>query len=254
MGPLLYLVYSNDLAEDINTVVKLFADDITLGATRSSATDCMTKLQNEVDKVSRWAKKWKVTLNPLKTKCLTVSRRGFEFSPLLLDGKLVEEVASHCHLGLRLRLQSNGRWTSGHDQQDQQVLKRFNRSSLLQLYLAYIRPILEYRGFVWTNIGKGEADSLEAVQLAALRTITGAKLGTNHFNLYRELDLPTLKSRRKMSMILKLHEILNRRMPGRLDSSDIHLVTDRNPYPARRGDDLKLQQYHQLLLTTNIVV
>ena len=106
LGPLLYLIYSNDL--DLTSDVKLFADDTILSATGDTALDCVRALQPNIELLSNWAKKWKVSLNTLKTKCFTVSRKRFMYAPLTLNGRLVEEVTCHFHLGLRL--QSNGKW------------------------------------------------------------------------------------------------------------------------------------------------
>ena len=108
LGPLLYLVYSNDLVEDIQTQIKLFADDTFLGTTADTATDCAANLQPDIERITGWAKRWKVLLNATKTKFLTITRKKIEYAPLILDGRLVEEVKSHCHLGLRL--QNNGTW------------------------------------------------------------------------------------------------------------------------------------------------
>ena len=116
--------------------------------------------------------------------------------------------------------------------------RRFGRQPLLKLYLAYIRPILEYGDYIWSNITKKEEEQLEKVQLAAIRVITGTKLGTSHFNLYRELDIPKLSTRRYTSRLMKFHQVLNRRTRGRLNRDDFETINQRNPYPSRRGYDL----------------
>ena len=152
LGPLLFLVYSNDLVEDITSDVKLFSDDTILGITEDTATDCVRALQPDILRVSNWASRWKVSLNSLKTKCLTISRKTQEYAPLMMNGKLVEEVEYHCHLGLRL--QANGKWKRQVDHMIARASKRlsilkfysrrFTRQPLRQLYLSYIRPLLEY--------------------------------------------------------------------------------------------------------------
>ena len=259
LGPLLFLVYSNDLVDEISSMVKLFADDTILGVTKDSATECVLALQQDILKVSDWARRWKVSLNCLKTKCLTVTRRTPEYAPLTMNGRLVEEVDYHCHLGLRL--QSNGKWKHQVDHMLARASKRlailkyysrrFTRRPLLQLYLSYIRPLLEYGDYVWCNIHKHEEDALEAIQLSAMRSITGNKIGTSHFGLYRELDLPTLKTRRYSARMLKFFEVLNRDTDGRLNRSDFGTVEERNPYRTRYGNDLAIQTFHTELCRTS---
>ena len=108
LGPLLFLVYANDLVQEITSKVKLFAHDSILGETETTATACQMRLQLNIERIHLWSKKWKVTLSAEKTKCLTISRNRVCFAPLMLDGKLVEKVSFHCRLGLRLL--NDGKW------------------------------------------------------------------------------------------------------------------------------------------------
>ena len=246
MGPILFLIYTNDLPNEIQSMIKMFADDTILGASGMTSEECCETLQPNIDKLASWAYKWKMNLNPSKTKCLTISRKKNNFAPLILNNRLVEEVKSHCHLGLRI--QDNGKWKvqvdhmEGKASQRLGILRaygrRFGRQPLLRLYLAYIRLILEYGDFIWSNITKNEEDQLETVQLAAIRVITRTKLGTSHFNLYKELDIPKLSTRRYTSRLMKFHQVLNRRTRGRLNRDDFETINQRNPYPSRRGHDL----------------
>ena len=147
---------------------------------------------------------------------------------LTLNNRLVEEVQSHCHLGLRL--QNNGKWKNQVDHMVSRASKRlrilkaygrrFGRKPLQKLYLAYIRPILDYGDYIWSNLRKNEEDQPEKVQLAALRIITGTKLGTGHFGLYRELDIPKLVTRRYTSRLIKFHYVFHRRTGGRMNRND----------------------------------
>ena len=121
---------------------------------------------------------------------------------------------------------------------------RFSRRTLRQLYLSYIRPLLEYGDYIWCNIYKHEEEALEGIQLSAMRCITGNKIGTSHFGLYRELDLPTLKTRRYSSRLIKFYEVMNRETPGRMNCCDYPTVGIRNPYPTRQGNDLALQVFN----------
>ena len=92
---------------------------------------------------------------------------------------------------------------------------------------------------------------MEAIQQAALRIITGTKVGTKHFSLYRELDLPKLSARRYESRLVKLYEILNRNTPGRMNREDLESINERNPYPSRRGKDLTLPMVSTELCRTS---
>ena len=80
MGPILFLIYTNDLPTEIQSIIKMFADDTILGATGNTSEECSNILQPNIDKLAAWARKWKIKLNPSKTKCLTISRKKNMYS------------------------------------------------------------------------------------------------------------------------------------------------------------------------------
>ena len=56
LGPLLFLIYINDIVEDIESVIKLFADDISVLRRSHIRAEI---LNNDLDKIMQWANKWK---------------------------------------------------------------------------------------------------------------------------------------------------------------------------------------------------
>ena len=68
MGPLLFLVYINDLPQDLRCNVKLFADDTSLFSTITSPAISSSNLNEDLVKITRWAYQWKMSFNPDITK------------------------------------------------------------------------------------------------------------------------------------------------------------------------------------------
>ena len=68
LGPLLFLIYINDLTEGLTTNVKLFPDDTSLlfvvHNTQTSAND----LSKDLKIINNWAFQWKMNFNPDPTK------------------------------------------------------------------------------------------------------------------------------------------------------------------------------------------
>ena len=64
LGPLLFLVYINDLPEGLTTNAKLFADDMSLFSVVHDSTLSSVSLNNDLLKISQWAYQWKMTFNP----------------------------------------------------------------------------------------------------------------------------------------------------------------------------------------------
>ena len=248
LGPWLYIMFTSDIIQHIINIIKLYADDSLLMTSGDTEEECSLKLEQDIDRISSWAKKWKIILNPSKTVCLTVTRTHREMFPLFMDGVFITEVYEHKHLGMYL--QRNGRWGFNTDYMVGRASKRlfvlrnytrnFNRVTLKQLYISYIRPLLEYGSQVWSNLTLAEEDQLEEIQRCAIRIIAGLKLRTSHDQLYQEVDLPLLKQRREVSRMLTMYDIMNCETPGRLNRHSVDTVNSRNPYNTRQGHNLSL--------------
>ena len=73
LGPLLFLLYINDLPENIQSQVRLFADDTAVYLTVDSQNDSII-LQNDLDTLQKWELTWDMEFNPSKCQVLHISR------------------------------------------------------------------------------------------------------------------------------------------------------------------------------------
>ena len=64
LGPLLFLIYINDLADDLSKNAKLFADDTSLFSVVRDINTSAVHLNNDLRKLSNWAFQWKMNFNP----------------------------------------------------------------------------------------------------------------------------------------------------------------------------------------------
>ena len=58
LGPLLFLIYINDLPENLQSTVKLFADDTSLFSIVYDSDTSASQLKSDLKKISHWAYKW----------------------------------------------------------------------------------------------------------------------------------------------------------------------------------------------------
>ena len=65
LGPLLFVLYINDLPGEVQNDVRLFADDTKLFA-RSDTPERTESLQNDLDKLQEWSEKWLLRFHPDK--------------------------------------------------------------------------------------------------------------------------------------------------------------------------------------------
>ena len=73
LGPLLFLVYINDIVDNLSCKVKLFADDTTLYVTFENQNTANAILNENIKHIVEWATQWLVTFSPSKTKSMTAS-------------------------------------------------------------------------------------------------------------------------------------------------------------------------------------
>ena len=66
LGPLLFLIFINDIVRSIESVIKLFADDASMSLGHTNPDIRTETLTNDLTKISEWAKLWKVKLNLMK--------------------------------------------------------------------------------------------------------------------------------------------------------------------------------------------
>ena len=102
LGPLLFIIYINDLPSSVTCNAEIFADDSVIYRRIVNSTDYF-QLQQDIDNVSNWSKNWQLKSRTDKCKVLHVSRKR---SPILFDycqeKSVVPKVSVHKHLGIWL--------------------------------------------------------------------------------------------------------------------------------------------------------
>ena len=106
LGPLLFLIYINDLSDNLTNNAKRFADD-TLFSVVHDVNTSAKKLNNDLKKVNDWAFQWKMSFNPDPNKQaqdVIFSRKSKRstHSPLVFSNNNVSQTYSQKHLGVIL--------------------------------------------------------------------------------------------------------------------------------------------------------
>ena len=107
LGPLLFLVYINDLASVVDCEIKLFADDTLLYVINDDQDHSANLLNSNLRNVQQWADQWLVTFSPQKTKLMNITQKKnqqWDNFPLHFNNVLLEPVVNHKHLGLNLNV------------------------------------------------------------------------------------------------------------------------------------------------------
>ena len=64
LGPLLFLIYINNLLDGLTTNARLFADDVSLFSVADNINLSATNLNSDLGKINAWENQWKITFNP----------------------------------------------------------------------------------------------------------------------------------------------------------------------------------------------
>ena len=107
MGPLLFLVYINDITKDLKTDVKLFADDTSIFSVVHNPRTAASYLEHDLKKLSEWAFQWKMEFNPYPKKPaqeinFSRKRNANQQVDVFLNNQPIEQNTSTKHLGFIL--------------------------------------------------------------------------------------------------------------------------------------------------------
>ena len=248
LGPLLFLIYVNDIVDDLESSPCLFADDTSLLEVISDVQTSFDKLNRDLARLADWANQWRVTFNATKTVHMVISKKLTrpKYPDLLLNDQTIERVTSHTHLGLTLTDYLT--WGAHIDRictsagKSINMLKRLchkiPRETKVRIYKTFIRPKLEYADAVFDACSDNFSKQLESVQRQAALACSRAYRCTSHTALLKELGLEPLATRRKYHKMALLYKMVKKLVPDYLSNLVPAQVSDVVRYNLRHGNNL----------------
>lgn len=262
LGPLLFLMFINDL-EKVITCKKLFyADDLKIFMEVTSTEDCL-KLQANIDNIAKWCLKNKLDLNIQKCKIISFSRKvSYINHPYKITQNLLSRVDSVTDLGIIFdqkltfneqvnSLCSDVRKSLGFIIRNCQEFTDPN--SLKTVYFSYVRSKLEYCAIVWNPLYTCHKQLIESVQKRFLKYLCFKVDGIYpdrglDYNLFlHRFNFESLEYRRKCISLTFLYKLVHEK----IDCPD--LLSQINFYTPRLG----LRQHKDFLTNranTNILI
>ena len=178
LGPMLFLVYINDLPLcSKSSKIRLFADDAIIYKNIRTEEDFIN-LQNDLKALEKWEIYWKMEFNPSKCNSMTFTRTR---NPLIHTYELhqtqLETVSNAKYLGVTIsskltwsdhigKVVSKGNRSLGMLKRNLKVAPTTVKS---QAYQTLVRPHLEYASTVWDPHTQQNTDRIEALQRRAAR-------------------------------------------------------------------------------------
>ena len=107
LGPLLFLIYINDLLAGLTSMCKIFADDTSLFSKVNDKSNSNTQLNSDSAKISKWAFQWKMSFKPDPNKqtievCFSNKHDKRNYPPLYFNSRNAQVEDSQKHLCLVL--------------------------------------------------------------------------------------------------------------------------------------------------------
>ena len=227
LGPLLFILYIEDIQKDLESDILIFADDTTLLSSADNTAITSDILNREIVKITEWSKKWKVTFNPAKSETVVFSNQPLppctpllntntahstnwfaplafnNTTPLMFDHSTVKIVTSHKHLGVHLT--SSLDWSehihnvclkANRKLSVLRSVKHLKRQTLDVLYKLTVRSIIDYSlPLFGGNLRQTELFKLNQIQYRAAKVVTGALHYTSKEKLNIELGWETITNR-----------------------------------------------------------
>ena len=218
LGPLLFLIFINDITQNIESDMSLFADDSTLVQIGNDRVSMAETINRDLNTLAEWGKRWFVSFNALKTKFMLITNRRIVtvFPPLIMNVTQLKQVSEHVVLGLTLTEKLT--WTSHIQRLYDKSLLRLNilkslcaklpRSTKVNLYKTFIRPVLEHCNLLYVNATFQDLKLLDKIQRTSAVVCTRAYRCTETGQLYIELGWDSLATRRKIHTAVLLYKVL----------------------------------------------
>ena len=246
LGPLLFIIYINDIVDNIESDILIFADDTSMFATGSDPAETSAQLNRDLKKIALWAQRWKVIFNSSKSKDIIFSNKNLNNSPpLILNNSYIDRVNVHKHLGIYLT--SSLDWSvqvkevclkANRKLSVLRSVKLLSRQTLDLLYKITVRSVIDYALPVYfKTLKQTEISRLEKLQYRAAKLVTGAFHYTSREKLNFELGWETIEKRADLLGLNMFHKIhlhetrpLIRKCMPKLDFERNHELRSRGGY------------------------
>ena len=180
LGPMLFLLYINDITEDISSSIRLFADDCLVYKEITSPEDSKT-LQEDLDKLVHWGNTWLMSFNVKKCHVMRLTSARKHITPFdyFMNGEQVHLTQETPYLGVIITSKLSWNEHINHITSKAQRMLGFLRRNLHscprqireQSYMSLVRPTLEYCASVWDPQTVKGITKVENVQRRAARYI-----------------------------------------------------------------------------------
>ena len=230
LGPLLFLMYINDLPQCSQFTTTLFADDTHLNLADKNLLSLERKINMEMDKVKNWLIENKLTLNFSKSCYLLINKNPKQIVSsafnISIDGDKIERCSSTKYLGLYLDEKLS--WSTHIQHLSLQLAKitgllyrlrsYVTDDTLLMLYFSLVYSRIQYGITLWGTSAKSYMREINVRLNNVVRLMTYSKKYSHVSQLYKHLNLLKLNDIYKFEIAKFMYLLHNKKLPAVLSS------------------------------------
>ena len=229
LGPILFLLYINDLPNSVSFFTLLFADDTTFQLSDVNLDSLFERANCELKKASVWFKSNKLTLNVKKTKFMVFSDKNLQLTPniLKIGDQIVDQVGTNCkqkyfkfvgHV-----LDDKMSW-EGHCEHIAKKLASANfainsTKNVLPLrvrkniYYSLFDSHLNFGNLLWGCANKKYINKIESLQKRCVRNVARKGFHSHTEPIFKQLSILTLADKLSYCRAIFMHKYKNNKLP-----------------------------------------
>ena len=219
LGPILFVVFINDLPDVVKSTVRIFADDTKLYGSATTEQDRQL-IQEDIDSLSDWSDKWLLKFNTSKCGVMHLGynnpKQDYNMRDNSNEYQGLEETKIEKDLGVHIdnKLTFHQHVNNAVNKANRilGIIKRTfaNRSTgiMKRLYTTLVRPALEYGNAVRTSRYVGDTDKMEKVQQRATRLCSDIR-DLPYEERLKALKLPSMYYRRERGDMIQAYKIIS---------------------------------------------
>ena len=203
LGPLLFIIYVNDLSKSTTCSTSLYADDAALLESANTVNKLVKKFNREVAEILDWMNANKLTLNYSKTKCMLFSRKTRDLNSIkiVIDSNLIECVKTFKYLGViideKLNWNAHTKYLISKLSQANGAIyklrKLVSRKTLTSIYNSLVGSHLNYEVLIWGSAKECILKKLQVSQNKIVRAMTFSPITTNIAKKLKSLKIMNIR-------------------------------------------------------------
>ena len=258
LGPLLFLIYINDLPFSLQKChVSMYADDTAISLSSKSIDDLQNDLNLDLLNLQDWLHANKLSLNVVKTQSLIIgsgpSIRMIENQPdappsFSIGDQDIEMITNTRYLGVQIDSKLNwGKHIDTIKTKANRALglikysKKYLPSDILnKMYRGIVEPHLSYCCSVWGCCSESKLDVLQKIQNRAARIVTSSPYDASAAPIIQNLGWPTISDLIRKETATLTYKSLNSLAPDYLSKLFAKCSDDRERFLRSSETDLKI--------------